>query len=90
MRLQVEQRLGASGAVAGGWGPLRMEDIVQAHQQEVELFVPPKPEKKQQNRGTSSNQAKRFRSDTGMDSAWPAKKAEHLPTKGCYQRNREC
>ena len=32
-------------------GYLRMEDIVQAHQQGVELFVPPKPAKNPENRG---------------------------------------
>jgi transposase len=52
MRQQVEQRTGGKveqHLVDGGY--LRMEDIVQAHQQEVELFVPPKPAKNPQNRG---------------------------------------
>ena len=52
MRQQVEQRTGGKveqHLVDGGY--LRMEDIVQAHQQEVALFVPPKPAKNPQNRG---------------------------------------
>lgn len=52
MRQQVEQRTGGKveqHLVDGGY--LRMEDIVQAHRQEVELFVPPKPAKNPQNRG---------------------------------------
>ena len=52
MRQQVEQRTGCQveqHLVDGGY--LRMEDIVQAHQQGVELFVPPKPAKNPENRG---------------------------------------
>jgi transposase len=52
MRQQVEQRTGGKveqHLVDGGY--LRMEDIVQAHQQEVELFVPPKPARNPENRG---------------------------------------
>lgn len=52
MRQQVEQRTGGKveqHLVDGGY--LRMEDIVQAHQQGVELFVPPKPARNPQNRG---------------------------------------
>ena len=52
MRQQVQQRTGGKveqHLVDGGY--LRMQDIVQAHQQEVELFVPPKPAKNPQNRG---------------------------------------
>jgi len=52
MRQQVEQRTGGKVAqhlVDGGY--LRTEDIVQAHQQGVELFVPPKPARNPQNRG---------------------------------------
>jgi len=52
MRQQVEQRTGGKvnqHLVDGGY--LRMEDIVQAHQQEVELFVPPKPARNPNNRG---------------------------------------
>jgi len=52
MRQQVEKR--TSGKVKqhlvdGGY--LRMEDIVEAHQQGVELFVPSKPARNPQNRG---------------------------------------
>ena len=52
MRQQVQQRTGAKveqHLVDGGY--LRMEDIVDAHQQGVELFVPPKPARNPQNRG---------------------------------------
>jgi transposase len=52
MRQQVEQRTGGKveqHLVDGGY--LRMEDIVQAHQQGVELFVPAKPARNPQNRG---------------------------------------
>ena len=52
MREQVEQRTG--GKVEQQLidsGCLRMEDVVQAHEQEVELFVPPKPARNPQNRG---------------------------------------
>jgi transposase len=52
MRQQVQQRTGGKveqHLVDGGY--LRMEDIVEAHQQEVELFVPPKPARKPENRG---------------------------------------
>jgi transposase len=52
MRQQVEQRTGGKveqHLVDGGY--LRMEDIVDAHQQGVELFVPPKPARNPQNQG---------------------------------------
>ena len=52
MRQQVEQRTGGKveqHLVDGGY--LRTEDIVQAHQQGVELFVPSKPARNPQNRG---------------------------------------
>jgi transposase len=52
MRQQVEQRTGGKveqHLVDGGY--MRTEDIVQAHQQGVELFVPPKPARNPQNRG---------------------------------------
>ena len=52
MRQQVEQRTGGKveqHLMDGGY--LRMEDIVDAHQQGVELFVPPKPARNPQNRG---------------------------------------
>ncbi len=52
MREQVEQRTGGKveqQLIDGGY--LRMEDVVQAHEQEVELFVPPKPARNPQNRG---------------------------------------
>ena len=68
MRQQVEQRTGGKveqHLVDGGY--LRTEDIVQAHQQTVELFVPPKPARNPQNRGRVRTQAKRFGSHTGME-----------------------
>jgi transposase len=52
MRQQVERRTGGKveqHLVDGGY--LRIEDIVDAHQQGVELFVPPKPARNPQNRG---------------------------------------
>ena len=52
MRQQVEKRTGGKvkqHLVDGGY--LRTEDIVQAHEQGVELFVPPKPARNPQNRG---------------------------------------
>ena len=52
MRQQVEQRTGGKveqHLLDGGY--LRIEDIEEAHQQGVELFVPPKPAKNQANRG---------------------------------------
>jgi hypothetical protein len=52
MRQQVEQRTSCKveqHLLDGGY--LRMEDIVQAHQQGVELFVPPKPARNPNNRG---------------------------------------
>ena len=52
MRQQVEKRTGSKveqHLVDGGY--LRTEDIVQAHQQGVELFVPSKPARNPQNRG---------------------------------------
>ena len=52
MRQQVEQRTGGKveqHLMDGGY--LRTDDIEQAHEQGVELFVPPKPAKNPQNRG---------------------------------------
>lgn len=52
MRQQVEKRTGGKveqHLVDGGY--LRMEDIADAHQQGVELFVPPKPARNPQNQG---------------------------------------
>lgn len=52
MRQQVEKRSGGKiqqHLLDGGY--LRTEDIEQAHEQEVELFVPPKPARNPQNRG---------------------------------------
>jgi hypothetical protein len=52
LREQVEQRSGGrveQHLLDGGY--MRKQDIEQAHQQGVELFVPPKPAKNPQNRG---------------------------------------
>ena len=52
MREQVEQRTGGKvkqHLVDGGY--LRTQDIVEAHQQAVELFVPPKPARNPNNQG---------------------------------------
>jgi Transposase DDE domain len=52
MREQVEQRSGGrveQHLLDGGY--LRMDDIEQAHQQGVELFVPPKPARNLERRG---------------------------------------
>ena len=52
MRQQVEQRTGGKveqHLVDGGY--LRMQDIEEAHEQGVELFVPAKPAKNKANRG---------------------------------------
>jgi transposase len=52
MREQVEQRTGAKveqHLMDGGY--LRNEDIEEAHQQGVELFVPPKPARNEEKRG---------------------------------------
>ena len=52
MRQQVEKHTGGKvkqHLLDGGY--LRTEDIVQAHEQGVELFVPPKPARNPQNRG---------------------------------------
>jgi hypothetical protein len=52
MRQQVEQRTGQpveQHLIDGGY--MRTNDIEQAHQQRVELFVPPKPAKNPQNKG---------------------------------------
>ena len=52
MRQQVEQRTGGKveqHLIDGGY--LLMEDIEKAHEQGVELFVPPKPAKNKANRG---------------------------------------
>ena len=52
LRQQVEQRSGQpveQHLLDGGY--LRNQDLEQAHQQGVELFVPPKPSRKAQNRG---------------------------------------
>ena len=83
MRQQVEQRTGGKveqHLVDGGY--LRTEDIVQADQQGVELFVPSKPARNPENGGGSWNPSratpKRYK--RGSD-AWPAKRAKKSTNK---------
>lgn len=73
LREQVEQRSGGrveQHLLDGGY--LRKEDIEQAHEQGVELFVPPKPAKNPQNRGREL-EAKRGDSDAVL--AWKQRMA---------------
>ena len=82
MRQQVERRTGGKvkqHLVDGGY--MRKEDIEQAHQQEVELFVPPKPARNPGNRGGSWNPSRATPTRYGHgSSAWPAKR-ERKSTK---------
>jgi transposase len=73
MRQQVEQRSGSQmeqHLVDGGY--LRREDLEQAHQQGVELFVPPKPARKAQNRG---HELEAKRGDSAAVRAWKRRMA---------------
>jgi transposase len=73
LREQVEERSGGSveqHLLDGGY--LRNDDIEQAHEQGVELFVPPKPAKNPQNRGREL-QAKR--GDSEAVRAWKQRMA---------------
>jgi len=73
LREQVEQRSGGrveQHLLDGGY--LRKEDIERAHEQGVELFVPPKPAKNPQNRGREL-EAKRGDSDAVL--AWKQRMA---------------
>ena len=83
MRQQVEQRTGGKveqHLVDGGY--LRTEDIVQADEQGVELFVPSKAARNPQNRGRDWNpsRATRKRYKHGSD-AWPAKRGKKSTNK---------
>ena len=84
MRQQVQQRTGGKveqHLVDGGY--LRMEDIVDAHQQGVELFVPPKPARNPQNRGHELEPKPSDSEAIGPGSnAWKAKKARKSTNKG--------
>jgi transposase len=84
MRQQVEQRTGGKvrqHLVDGGY--LRMEDIVQAHQQEVELFVPPKPARNPENRGQELEPKPR---DAQAIRAWKQRMASQEGKKIYQQR----
>ncbi len=83
MREQVEQRTGSKvkqHLIDGGY--LRMEDIVEAHEQGVELFVPPKPARNPQNRG---HELKPKPSDSEAIRAWK-KRLESEEGKKIYQQ----
>jgi hypothetical protein len=67
--------------VDGGY--LRMEDIVQAHQQEVELFVPPKPARNPENRG---HELEPKPSDAEAIRAWKQRMANQEGQKIYQQR----
>jgi transposase len=84
MRQQVEQRTGSQveqHLVDGGY--LRMEDIVEAHQQGVELFVPPKPARKPENRG---HELEPKTSDSEAIGAWKQRMASEEGQKIYQQR----
>jgi transposase len=73
MRQQVEQRSGhkvEQHLMDGGY--MRKDDIEQAHQQEVELFVPPKTAKNPQNRG---QELEPKRGDSAAVLAWKQRMA---------------
>jgi transposase len=84
MRQQVEQRTGGKveqHLVDGGY--LRMEDILQAHQQAVELFVPPKPARNPQNQGHELEPKAR---DSEAIRAWKQRMASEEGQKIYQQR----
>jgi transposase len=73
MRRQVEQRSGSKveqHLLDGGY--LRMEDIERAQQQEVELFVPPKPARTAEKRGRELEPKAR---DSAAEAAWKQRMA---------------
>jgi transposase len=73
MRQQVEKRSGGKmeqHLLDGGY--LRNEDLERAHQQGVELFVPPKPARNPQNRG---HELEAKRGDTEAVLAWKRRMA---------------
>jgi transposase len=84
MRQQVEQRTDGKveqHLVDGGY--LRMEDIVEAHQQGVELFVPPKPARNPNNRG---HELKSKPSDSEAIRAWKQRMGSEQGKKIYQQR----
>ncbi len=73
MRQQVEERTGQhveQHLLDGGY--MRKDDIEQAHEQRVELFVPPKPAKNPHNRG---RELEAKRGDTEAVPAWKQRMA---------------
>jgi transposase len=84
MRQQVEQRTGGKveqHLVDGGY--LRMDDIVEAHEQAVELFVPPKPARNPQNQGHELEPKPR---DSEAIQAWKQRMASEEGKKIYQQR----
>jgi transposase len=84
MREQVEQRTGGKvkqHLVDGGY--LRMEDIVEAHEQGVELFVPPKPARNPENRG---DELKPKPGDSEAIRAWKQRMDSEQGKKTYHQR----
>ncbi len=83
-RAQVEQRTGGmvkQHLVDGGY--LRMEDIVEAHEQGVELFVPPKPARNPENRG---EEVKPKQGDSEAIRAWKQRMDSEQGKKTYHQR----
>jgi transposase len=84
LRQQVEQRSGGKVAqhlLDGGY--LRTEDIEQAQQQGVELFMPPKPAKNPHNRG---RELEPKRGDTEAVLAWKQRMASEAGKETYKQR----
>jgi hypothetical protein len=84
MRQQVEQRTGGKvkqHLVDGGY--LRMEDIVEAHDHGVELFVPPKPARNPENRG---DELKPKPGDSEAIRAWKQRMDSEQGKKTYHQR----
>lgn len=84
MREQVEQRTGGKvkqHLVDGGY--LRMEDIVEAHEHGVELFVPPKPARNPENRG---DELKPKPGDSEAIRAWKQRMDSEQGKKTYHQR----
>ena len=93
MREQVEQRSGGKveqQLLDGGY--LRRADIERAHQQGVQLFVPPKPARQPRRRGRELEPKP---GDSQAVLAWKRRMASSggprdLPATSSDQRNRQC
>jgi len=71
MREQVEQRSGGKveqHLLDGGY--LRLADIEHAHEQGVELFVPPKPARNLHRRGRKRNRSRATARRSGVEAAY--------------------